>query len=70
MSFRISTHYYNYIYSLILPCTVRHMVRGTGTAVVEANLSQQLAVIKTTSLFQIFLDLQKACYALDRGRCL
>jgi hypothetical protein len=44
--------------------------RGTGTAIMEAKLQQQLAWAKQEPLYQIYLDLQKAYDALDRGRYL
>ena len=44
--------------------------RGTGTATLEANLSQQLVGIAHKPLFQVFLDVRKAYYLLDRERCL
>ncbi len=47
-----------------LPC------RGTGTAIMEAKLQQQLAWVEQEPLYQIYLDLRKAYDALDQGRCL
>jgi hypothetical protein len=47
-----------------LPC------RGTGTAIMEVKLQQQLAWVEQAPLYQIYLDLRKAYDALDRGRCL
>ena len=44
--------------------------RGVGTATLEAELAQQLAGISRKSLFQVFLDVQKAYNPLDRGRCM
>ena len=44
--------------------------RGTGTAIIEANMSQQLVGIAHEPLFQVFLDVRKAYYLLDRERCL
>ena len=44
--------------------------RGTGTATLEAKLSQQLAALREEVLYVIFLDLHKANNALDRSRCL
>jgi hypothetical protein len=44
--------------------------RGTGTAIMEVKLQQQLAWVEQEPLFQIYLDLRKAYDALDRGRCL
>mmetsp|Transcript_21821 Transcript_21821/g.47506 ORF Transcript_21821/g.47506 Transcript_21821/m.47506 type:complete len:265 (+) Transcript_21821:1172-1966(+) len=43
--------------------------RGYGTAGLEAKLVQQLVFIKQHSLFMIFIDLKKACDAMDRGQC-
>ena len=43
--------------------------RGTGTAILEANLLQQLAALREEVLYMIFLDLHKAYDALDRCRC-
>ena len=43
---------------------------GTGTATLEANLLQQLAVLREEVLYVIFLDLHKAYDALDRSSCL
>ena len=44
--------------------------RWTGTAIIEANMSQQLVGISHEPLFQVFLDLQKAYYLLDWEWCL
>ena len=44
--------------------------RGTGTAVIEAKLSQQLAHIEQTPFYGVFIDLKKAFDAMDRERCL
>jgi len=44
--------------------------RGTGTAIIEAKLLQQLAAIQQVPLFEIFLDLRKAYDTLDRDRTL
>ena len=43
---------------------------GTGTATLEAELLQQLAVLREKVLYVIFLDLYKSYGALDRSRCL
>ena len=43
--------------------------RGTGTAILEAKLVQQLAYLEQKPLFGLFLDLRKAYDAMDRGRC-
>ena len=39
--------------------------RGTGTAVLEAKLIEQLTAMREAVLFKVFLDLQKAYDALD-----
>jgi hypothetical protein len=39
--------------------------RGTGTACLEAKLQMQLAHIRSTPLYQVFLDLSKAYDTLD-----
>ena len=44
--------------------------RGTGTAIVEAKLAQQLAWLEQQPLFGVFVDLRKAFDAMDRGRCI
>jgi hypothetical protein len=44
--------------------------RGTGTAVIEAKLAQQLAHLEQTPFYGIFLDLKKAFDAINRERCL
>ena len=44
--------------------------RGTGTAIIEAKLLQQLATIDQAPLYKIFLDLKKAYDTLDRARAL
>ena len=44
--------------------------RGTGTAILEAKLLQQLAALREEVLYVIFLDLHKSYGALDRPRCL
>jgi hypothetical protein len=44
--------------------------RGTGTAVIEAKLTQQLAHLEQTPFYGVFLDLKKAFDAMDRERCL
>ncbi len=43
---------------------------GTGTAVIEAKLAQQLAHIKQTPFYGVFINLKKAFNAMDRERCL
>ena len=44
--------------------------QGTGTAVIEVRLVQQLAHIEQTPFYGVFIDLKKAFDAMDRGRCL
>jgi hypothetical protein len=44
--------------------------RGTRTAIIEAKLIQQLAMRRQVPVYTIFLDLQKAYDAIDRGRTL
>ena len=44
--------------------------RGTGTAVIEAKLAQQLAHLEQRPFYGVFLDLKKACDAMDREWCL
>jgi hypothetical protein len=44
--------------------------KGRGTATMEVKLAQQLAYQEQEAWYQIFLDLQKAYDAMDRGRCL
>ena len=44
--------------------------RGCGTAGIEAKLAQQLAYLRQTPLYGIFIDLRKAYDAMDRDRCL
>ena len=44
--------------------------RGTGTAIAEAKLTQQLTHREQNPLFCIFLNLRKAYDALDRGELL
>jgi hypothetical protein len=44
--------------------------QGTGTGIIEAKLAQQLAHLEQTPFFSIFIDLQKAFDAMDRGCCL
>lgn len=44
--------------------------RGTGTALVEAKLIQQLAVLQQLPYYTVFLDLRKAFDTVDRSRSL
>ena len=44
--------------------------RGTGTAIIEAKLQQELASILDKVLYQLFLDLKKAYDKVDRKRAL
>lgn len=44
--------------------------RGTGTALIEAKLCQELACMEQDPLYVIFLDLSKAYDTLDRPRAL
>jgi hypothetical protein len=44
--------------------------RGTGTAIIEAKLFQQLASIDQVPVFEIYLDLKKAYNSVDRERTL
>jgi hypothetical protein len=44
--------------------------RGTGTATIEAKLTQQLAWVEQEPLYQIFVDLCKAYNHLNREKCL
>ena len=43
--------------------------KGTGTATIEAKLSQQLAYIEQQPLYGVYIDLRKAYDAMDRDRC-
>ena len=40
--------------------------RGTKTAALEAKLLQQLTAMREAVIFEVFLDLWKVYYALDR----
>ena len=44
--------------------------RGTGTAVIEAKLAQQLAHLEQHPFYGVFFDLKKAFDVMDRERCL
>ena len=46
------------------------MGRGTGTASLESNLPQQLMAMREEVIYDIFLDLHKDYYILDRCHCL
>ena len=43
---------------------------GTGTAIIEAKLAQQLAFREKAPLYRVFIDLRKAFDSMDQGRCL
>jgi hypothetical protein len=47
-----------------------HNNRGTGTAIIEAKLAQQLSYLELKPFYSIFLDLQKAFDAMDWERCI
>jgi hypothetical protein len=44
--------------------------RGTGTAIIEAKLAQQLSHLEFKPFYGIFLDLWKAFDAMDREWCI
>ena len=44
--------------------------QGTGTALIEAKLAQQLAHIEQAPFYGVCIDLKKAFNAMDRERCL
>ncbi len=44
--------------------------RGTGTSVMEAKLTQQLAHLEQVPFYSVFLDLKKAFNSMDCERCL
>ena len=44
--------------------------RVTGMSTLEAKLAQQLAGLAHETMFQVFLDVQKAYDYLDRGQCM
>ena len=44
--------------------------RGCGTGILEAKLTQQLALNEQQPLYGVFLDLRKAFDAMGRGRCI
>ncbi len=47
-----------------------HNSRGTGTAIIEAKLAQQLSYLELKPFYGIFLDLQKAFDAMDWEQCI
>ena len=44
--------------------------RGTGTAIIEAKLAQQLSYLELQPFYGVFLDLWKAFDAMDWERCI
>ena len=44
--------------------------RGTYTAIGETKVKSQMATMASDTVFQIFLDLRKAYYSVDRKRVL
>jgi hypothetical protein len=44
--------------------------RGTGTAVIKANMVQQLSYLELKPFYGVFLDLKKALDLMDRDRCI
>jgi hypothetical protein len=48
-------------------CRNKH---GTGTAIIEAKLAQQLLYLKLKPFYGVFLNLRKAFDAMDRERCI
>jgi hypothetical protein len=44
--------------------------RGTGTAIIEAKLAQQLSYLELKPFYGIFLDLRKAFDAMDWEQCI
>jgi hypothetical protein len=47
-----------------------HAKRGTGTAVIEAKLAQQLLYLELQPFYGVFLDLKKAFNVMDRECCI
>ena len=47
-----------------------HASRGTGIAIMELNMAQEIASINQYPLFLVFLDLWKVYNTLDRGKLL
>jgi hypothetical protein len=45
-------------------------LRGTSTTIMEAKLQQEVAALMQEILLQVYLDLTKACDALDQDRTL
>jgi hypothetical protein len=43
---------------------------GTGTAIIEAKLTQQLSYLELKPFYGVFLDLRKAFDAMDREQCI
>jgi hypothetical protein len=48
-------------------CRANH---GTGTAVIEAKMAQQLSYLELKPFYGVFLDLKKAFDLMDRNRCI
>ena len=44
--------------------------RGVGTATLEENLAQQIAGLCHDTLLQVFMDVRKDYYSMERGRCM
>ena len=44
--------------------------RGTGTAIIEAKLAQQLSYLELKPFYGVFLDLRKDFDAMDREQCI
>ena len=43
---------------------------GTGTAIIEAKLAQQLSYLEMQPFYRVFLDLRKSFDAMDREQCI
>ena len=54
----------------MMRCIGFKLCRGTGTATLEAKLLKHIIDMRELVLFEVFLDLQKACDALDWDICL
>ena len=53
------------------PCLHRGLPKGgTGMALIEAKLAQQLAWVEQKLLYQVYQDLRKAYDHLDQEQCL